>query len=93
MLAKINRRNQPTLPRSVTSASVRVDQLTPSLLAKAFRGDLVPQDPSDEPASVLLERIRASRAAAPSRPQRGRSGARLGGANEHHRDSPASGAS
>ncbi|MHC5613839.1 MAG: DEAD/DEAH box helicase family protein [Nostoc sp.] len=33
-----------------------------SILAKAFRGELVPQDPDDEPASVLLERIRAERA-------------------------------
>lgn len=41
-----------------------VDRLTQSILAKAFRGGLVPQDPSDEPASVLLERIRAKRASA-----------------------------
>ena len=33
------------------------------VLERAFRGELVPQDPSDEPASVLLERIRAERAA------------------------------
>ncbi|MBD2214708.1 restriction endonuclease subunit S [Nostoc linckia FACHB-104] len=33
-----------------------------SILAKAFRGELVPQDPNDEPASVLLERIRSERA-------------------------------
>ncbi|MFH1301113.1 MAG: hypothetical protein ABIK07_08625, partial [Planctomycetota bacterium] len=32
-------------------------QLDQSILAKAFRGELVPQDPNDEPASVLLERI------------------------------------
>lgn len=32
-----------------------------SLLAKAFRGELVPQDPGDEPASVLLEKIRKER--------------------------------
>lgn len=37
-----------------------VDRLTPALLAKAFRGELVLQDPNDEPASVLLERIRAA---------------------------------
>lgn len=40
-----------------------VDRLTPALLAKAFRGELVPQDPCDEPASVLLERLRAARQA------------------------------
>lgn len=37
-----------------------VDKLTPSLLAKAFRGELVPQDPSDEPASVLLARLKGA---------------------------------
>jgi len=39
-----------------------LDQLDQSILAKAFRGELVPQDPNDEPASVLLEHIRAERA-------------------------------
>lgn len=54
------------------AARARVDKLTPAILAKAFRGELVPQDPSDEPASVLLERIRASRAedAASPKPKR-----------------------
>src|SRR5205823_2252644 len=41
-----------------------------ALLAKAFCGELVPQDPHDEPASMLLERIRASRAAAGEKPAR-----------------------
>lgn len=36
----------------------QVDKLTPSLLARAFAGQLVPQDPSDEPASALLARMR-----------------------------------
>lgn len=45
-------------------------RLTPLLLAKAFRGELVPQDPNDESASVLLERITAERAAAPNQPRR-----------------------
>ena len=53
-----------------TTACAQVERLTPALLAKAFRGELVPQDPNDEPASVLLERIRASRAAAGEKPPR-----------------------
>ena len=44
-------------------AKAKVDKLTQSVLAKAFRGELVPQDPSDEPASKLLERIKAEREA------------------------------
>jgi type I restriction enzyme S subunit len=47
-----------------TVARAHVERLTPTLLAKAFRGELVPQDPNDEPAAVLLERIRALRGAA-----------------------------
>eukprot|EP00903_Cladosiphon_okamuranus_P022577 g20772.t1 len=38
------------------------DKLDEAILAKAFRGELVPQDPTDEPASALLERIKAERA-------------------------------
>jgi type I restriction enzyme S subunit len=49
----------------------RVEQLTSSLLSTAFRGELVPQDPNDEPASVLLDRIRAEQAAQPTKPKRG----------------------
>lgn len=39
------------------AARSQVEKLTPSILAKAFRGELVPQDPKDEPTSELLERI------------------------------------
>ena len=35
-----------------------MNQLDQSILAKAFSGELVPQDPRDEPASELLARIR-----------------------------------
>jgi type I restriction enzyme S subunit len=59
------------LEAKVASAKSRIDHLTQSILAKAFRGELVPQDPNDEPASVLLARIKAQRAAAP-RAKRGR---------------------
>lgn len=62
------------LEAQALAAKQRIDALTQSILAKAFRGELVPQDSNDEPASVLLERIRAQRAAAP-RPKRGRKSA------------------
>ena len=39
----------------------RGEHLDRSILAKAFRGELVEQDPNDEPAAVLLERIRVDR--------------------------------
>lgn len=64
------------LEAKVASAKTRIDHLTQSILAKAFRGELVPQDPNDESASVLLERIKAQRAAAP-KARRGRRAATL----------------
>ena len=39
----------------------RTEQLRQSILKKAFSGGLVPQDSNNEPASVLLERIRAEK--------------------------------
>lgn len=44
-----------------TKAKAMLDKLPQSILAKAFRGELVAQDPNDEPASVLLERIKAEK--------------------------------
>ena len=48
------------LEARVGKARGQVDKLTQAILAKAFRGELVPQDPNDEPAEKLLARIRAS---------------------------------
>jgi type I restriction enzyme S subunit len=45
------------LEARLETAQTAADRLTPSLLAKAFRGELVPQDPNDEPASELLKRL------------------------------------
>ncbi|MEV0806734.1 hypothetical protein [Micromonospora sp. NPDC050200] len=49
---------------AVASARRKADQLRAALLAEAFAGRLVPQDPNDEPASELLARIKAERASA-----------------------------
>ena len=46
----------------LTAARTQAQRLTPLVLAKAFRGELVAQDPQDEPASVLLQRIAATAA-------------------------------
>jgi len=56
-----------------TRARALLERLDAAILTKAFRGELVPQDPTDEPASVLLERIRAQRAPA-AKSKRGRRG-------------------
>lgn len=45
----------------VAEVTPRLSNLESTMLAKAFAGKLVPQDPADEPASVLLQRIRAER--------------------------------
>lgn len=39
-------------------AKAMLDKVPQSILAKAFRGELVSQNPNDEPASVLLDRIK-----------------------------------
>lgn len=59
------------LEAEARKALALIDRLEAATLARAFRGELVPQDPNDEPASVLLERIRARRAAEP-KAKRGR---------------------
>jgi type I restriction enzyme S subunit len=48
--------------KAVLDGLRQTEYLEQSILAKAFRGELLQQDPNDEPASVLLERIGAQRA-------------------------------
>jgi type I restriction enzyme S subunit len=57
-----------TLPFDILNSSFGItsERLTPATLAKAFRGELVPQDPNDEPASKLLERLRSIGPTAPA---------------------------
>jgi type I restriction enzyme S subunit len=66
-LAEIDR-----LVADATAAHRLLGRLDQAILAKAFRGELVLQDPADEPASVLLERVRSQRGAMPATGRRGR---------------------
>jgi len=65
------------LEAEATRTRALLDRLESSILAKAFKGELVPQDPDEEPASVLLTRIRAQRASAPKAKQKPRNGHRI----------------
>lgn len=49
------------LDQTITAALQQAEALRQSILKKAFSGQLVPQDPNEEPASVLLERISTER--------------------------------
>ena len=58
----------------------RAARLRQSILKRTFEGRLVPQDPSDEPASELLERIRAERErSSAKKPQRKKPGGKDAG--------------
>jgi type I restriction enzyme S subunit len=50
-----------------TKAKAHVDKITQSILAKTFRGELVLQNPKDEPASVLLGKLRLAREQPPTK--------------------------
>ena len=53
------------LDAEIKAALARAEALRQSILKRAFSGQLVLQDPTDEPASALLKRIRAERAKVP----------------------------
>ncbi len=58
------------LDMEIDASLARADALRQSILKKAFSGQLVPQNPDDEPASGLLERIQVGRARTPARSRR-----------------------
>ncbi|MBF6617437.1 MAG: restriction endonuclease subunit S [Candidimonas sp.] len=60
------------LEKTIITSLQQAEALRQSILKKAFSGQLVPQHPGDEPVSVLLERIRAERAAPKPTAKRGR---------------------
>jgi type I restriction enzyme S subunit len=60
------------LEATVEANLKQVDALRQSILKRAFSGELVVQDPDDEPASVLLERIRSERQVAKPKTRKGR---------------------
>ncbi len=53
------------LAAETTRAATLLDRLDQATLSKAFKGELVPQNPDDEPASALLERILAEKQTLP----------------------------
>lgn len=58
------------LDHALLAVGRRTEQLRSAILARAFRGEFVPQDMNDEPASMMLKRIAAERAVALQRTSR-----------------------
>lgn len=76
------------LEESSKYSKLRTFKLRQSILKWAFEGRLVDQDPNDESAEVLLERIRAERTAKPARSSRS-DVRRLGQVNNVHENAAA----
>ncbi|BBS16559.1 hypothetical protein WP5W18E02_15960 [Aeromonas caviae] len=64
--------NLEKLESTITTSLQQAEALRQSILKKAFSGQLVPQHSDDEPASLLLERIRSERTAQQLTRKRGR---------------------
>lgn len=64
------------LDQTLATALQQADALRQAILKKAFCGQLVEQDKNDEPATALLERIRAERTASPARGWRAKLGSK-----------------
>tara|TARA_R110000851_G_scaffold98223_1_gene212648 strand:- start:12993 stop:14528 length:1536 start_codon:yes stop_codon:yes gene_type:complete len=62
-----------TFEKQYLEAKRFINRLTQSILAKAFRGELVEQNPNDESASQLLERIKSQQLEAPKSTKKARS--------------------
>lgn len=50
------------IENKIISAKSRIDHMTQSILVKALRGELVPQDPNDESIKILMQQIQSQRA-------------------------------
>jgi type I restriction enzyme S subunit len=60
------------LENTIITSLRQAETLRQSILKQAFEGKLVPQDPNDEPASVLLERIKAEKASRAAEGKKGK---------------------
>jgi type I restriction enzyme S subunit len=60
------------IEKNIETSLKKAETLRQSILKRAFEGKLVPQDPTDEPASVLLERIKAEKAKTITKMNRGK---------------------
>lgn len=62
---------------TLATALQQAEPLRQAILKRAFSGQLVPQDPHDEPASMLLARIQAERVTVSTKPRKSSTGDKL----------------